>query len=508
MKKYILMAMMVFVCAANVMAQYTTGTREGSLNDKIKWTFDGKTLTLTNIEIDKTGLSASIPDFDLKEVSPWVKKKYPVKSVIVGRGIDRIGSCAFANCRDITEVTFEGASIKEIGWGAFLNCSRLRTISLPTTVKKIETVAFANCISLPSVKIPDQCTVQDQAYVNCPEIKTIEVSPTATIGQYVFANEIKIGGKIRHTLYDGEIRRLPAYINMGNCHTYGFAKSAIDKYIGGNASANVLVDYDYMTSEIDSLIPTSYTINNDTYALVIGNQNYRFVPGVPYAIHDARVFKEYCEKTLGIPSENIHLVEDGTKAMINEEEFQWLENISNRENKKLIVYYAGHGVPDTKDRNKAYMLPTDVRGTKPQNGISLNDFYGRIGDLAFEQTSVFLDACFSGINRDNESVNEGMRGTEIAAEEGTLGEGNVVVFSAAQGNETAQGFQEQGHGLFTYYLIKEIRETGGMVSFGDLADSIQRNVSRKAVTLKLQKPQTPSAHATENIADTWRTMGF
>lgn len=121
-----------------------------------------------------------------------------------------------------------------------------------------------------------------------------------------------------------------------------------------------------MTSEIDSLIPTSYTINNDTYALVIGNQNYRFVPGVPYAIHDARVFKEYCEKTLGIPSENIHLVEDGTKAMINEEEFQWLENISNRENKKLIVYYAGHGVPDTKDRNKAYMLPTDVRGTKPQ----------------------------------------------------------------------------------------------------------------------------------------------
>lgn len=128
--------------------------------------------------------------------------------------------------------------------------------------------------------------------------------------------------------------------------------------------------------------------------------------------------------------------------------------------------------------------------------------------MAFEQTSVFLDACFSGINRDNESVNEGMRGTEIAAEEGTLGEGNVVVFSAAQGNETAQGFQEQGHGLFTYYLIKEIRETGGMVSFGDLADSIQRNVSRKAVTLKLQKPQTPSAHATENIADTWRTMGF
>lgn len=114
----------------------------------------------------------------------------------------------------------------------------------------------------------------------------------------------------------------------------------------------------------------SSVIRNNTYALVIGNQNYRFAPGVPYAIHDARVFREYCEKTLGIPVENIHLVEDGTKAMISEEEFQWLKSIKNREMKKLIIYYAGHGVPDIHDSNKAYLLPTDIRGTKPSNGIS------------------------------------------------------------------------------------------------------------------------------------------
>ena len=87
-------------------------------------------------------------------------------------------------------------------------------------------------------------------------------------------------------------------------------------------------------------------------------------PGVPYAIHDARVFKEYCEKTLGIPVENIHLVEDGTKAMISEEEFQWLKSINNREMKKLIVYYAGHGVPDIHDSNKAYLLPTEAQSRR------------------------------------------------------------------------------------------------------------------------------------------------
>ena len=96
----------------------------------------------------------------------------------------------------------------------------------------------------------------------------------------------------------------------------------------------------------------------------------------------------YCEKTLGIPVENIHLVEDGTKAMISEEEFQWLKSINNREMKKLIVYYAGHGVPDIHDSNKAYLLPTDIRGTKPSNGISLNDFYASIGDLDFTRMRI------------------------------------------------------------------------------------------------------------------------
>ena len=159
-------------------------------------------------------------------------------------------------------------------------------------------------------------------------------------------------------------------------------------------------------------------------------------------------------------------------------------------------------------KNKAYILPTDVRGTKPQNGISLDEFYGRIGDLAFDQTAIFLDACFSGINRDNESVNEGMRGVEIEAEEGKLSSGKVVVFSAAQGNETAQGFQEQGHGLFTYYLLKNIQQTSGVIYFGDLADNLKQQVSNQALQMKLRKPQTPSTNATGNLTEEWKYLTF
>lgn len=477
----------------------------GNCGTDCKWTYDGYTLRIFNV--NKKGLDVSIQNYNTSnQLAPWTKKKLDVRKVEIERGIDRIGSCAFANMPNLQEVVFNDPQLNSIGWGAFLNCKHLRTISLPVELKNIETIAFANCDALASVKIPDQCRVGDQAYASCDNLKSIELSPTAILGHYVFAGETKVDGQTRHTLYNNEVRRLPAYINTQNCNEYGLAPAAIDKLVGTHG---VTIDYDYETSDVDKMIPTGPYMRNNTYALVIGNQNYRFVSDVPYAIHDARVFADYCRKTLGIPTENIHVTEDATKQMILEEELQdWLGNIQDPEDKTLIIYYAGHGVPDVKNQNKAYLLPTDVRGTNPQRGIPLDDFYKKLGDLAFNQTTVFLDACFSGVNRENEGVTEGLRAVEVDAENAELGEGNLVVFSAAQGNETAQGFPEEGHGLFTYYLLKELRDTNGETTFGNLSDAITTNVSQKAPQMKMRKSQTPTTNASDELTTRWRRLRF
>ena len=171
-------------------------------------------------------------------------------------------------------------------------------------LRNIETIAFANCISLPSASIPDQCRVGDQAYASCTNLKSIDIAPTAILGHFVFANEENFNNKTRHTMYNGELRRLPAYINIANCKEFGLSKESVDKI---TSMKKTEVDYDYKTSTVDKDIPVTTRARYDTYALIIGNQNYRFTTNVPYAIHDARVFAEYCKKTLGIPTENIHL---------------------------------------------------------------------------------------------------------------------------------------------------------------------------------------------------------
>ena len=505
MKQYIITVAIILFSVMGAFGQSARNRIEGTCGTDCKWSFDGYTLTITNT--NKKGTPVAMADYNTTTViAPWVKKKLDVRKVDIGTGISRIGSCAFANMPNLQEVVFSDPDLSSIGWGAFMNCKHLRTISLPVNLKSIETIAFANCDALASVKIPDQCRVGDQAYVDCDNLKSIELSPISILGHYVFAGETTVDGQPRHTLYTGEVRRVPSYINTENCNEYGFAQSAIAKGTLGRVEE---IDYDYKTSDVDSDIPDSPHLRNNTYALIIGNQNYRFVSDVPYAIHDARVFAEYCKKALGIPMENIHISEDATKQMILEEELEdWVSNIPDQEDKNLIVYYAGHGVPDVKNQNKAYLLPTDVRGTTPQRGIALDDFYQKLGDLSFNQTTVLLDACFSGVNRENEGVTEGLRGVEIDAENANLGDGSIVVFSAAQGNETAQGIPEEGHGLFTYYLLKELQDTKGNVTLGTMSDRITSNVSQKASQLKMRKPQTPSVNAADKMGDNWRKLRF
>ena len=502
MKRYLFFLIACLGCLTSLTAQ-NTNSKSGKCGSEVEWSFDGRTLYLTNADPRKE--SVSMPDYDLsKDVAPWVKQKLTVRRVVIGRGIRRIGSCAFANCTELTTVDFQDVLFWEIGWGAFLNCKSLFNFSIPVSIKRIETIAFANCSSLRSVKIPNLARVEDQAFLSCTNLSLIEIGNNALLGKAVFATEEKQDGMTIHRNYHGEIRSLPRNINTDNCTEYGLDKESVAICLKNSQPFS----QDGRVSNVDSDVPVSQIVRSDTYALIIGNEHYRFVSDVPFAQNDATVFAEYCKKTLGIPASNIHLCADATKHMILEQELDdWLAHeVSNRRSKKLIVYYAGHGVPDITDHNRAYLLPTDVYGTKPHQGIALDQFYTMLGNLDFERVTLFIDACFSGVNRDNEGLNV-ERAVEVEAQTAQPMTGNLVVFSAAYGNETAQSFQEEGHGLFTYYLLKELQNSQGMITYGKLSQDIQKNVSNVAPTLDLRKKQTPRAVSSYD-ADTWKNFSF
>ncbi len=493
---------MVMLLLAAAAWPQSTDKKSGRCGD-IEWKFDGRTLAIYSAVPKKQ--SVAIPDFDLNEnIAPWKKQKLAVHKVVIGHGIGRIGSCAFARCDELTSVEFSDVFVWEIGWGAFLNCTSLFNFSIPINVKRIDAIAFANCSSLRSVRIPGLARVGKKAFASCTNLSLIDIGYDVLLDKDVFVTEVNQGQKVTHTCYTGEIRNLPANVNTDNCTEYGLDPEAVSLCLQRmqphKAAARV--------SLLDTEIPDGATSRNDTYALIIGNETYMRVAPVPFATNDAKVFALYCQKTLGIPTANIHVCLNATKHMILEEEMEdWLQNeIQDKADKKLIVYYAGHGVPDIKDNNKSYLLPIDVYGTKPHHGIALDAFYETLGSMGFEVVTVFIDACFSGVNRNNNGVNE-ERAVEVEAQDTKPTTGNLVVFSAAQGNETAQSYQDEGHGLFTYYLLKELKETNGMLSYGELDRAVKKNVSNVSTTLELRKKQTPKTVSSHKGND-WKNLEF
>lgn len=255
-------------------------------------------------------------------------------------------------------------------------------------------------------------------------------------------------------------------------------------------------------SDVDMNIPQTKNVNEKTYVIIFANQNYQKEQDVPFAVHDGDVFKEYCLKTLGIPERNIRMQANATLNNMKHE-VDWLKNIikANRGEAKGIVFYSGHGMPNDNNKN-SYLLPVDGYSTDPESGYSLDKMYADLGNADASVMTYFIDACFSGANRSGEMMEEN-RGVAIKSKGGQL-QGNAVVFSAAQGDETAYAYQDKSHGMFTYFLLKKLQETKGNVSYGELADYIADKVSRLSL-VENSKSQTPVATAT---IEEWKKLKF
>ena len=250
-------------------------------------------------------------------------------------------------------------------------------------------------------------------------------------------------------------------------------------------------------SDVDKNIPKTTVVNDRTLALVIANENYGKVVNVTAANHDGEVFAQYCKETLGIPENQVLVYKDATFG-------ETLSAINKLRNSvkalgsgvDVIVYYAGHGVPD-ESTNDAYMMPVDADPMVMATAYPLKQFYKELNGLGADNIMVFMDACFSGANRGEGMLAEA-RGVVLVPKHAAP-EGNMFVLSAADGKETALPYKEKNHGLFTYYLLKKLQESQGHATLQELSDYVTSEV-RKTSSLTLNKPQNPKMTASGTIS--------
>ncbi len=256
-------------------------------------------------------------------------------------------------------------------------------------------------------------------------------------------------------------------------------------------------------SDVDENIPTAAKENKNTFAVIIGNEDYDNEIKVNYAKNDANTFKKYVVKTLGVPVDQVHYIENATFGKMLGE-LDWLKSVAKAYagEAKIIFYYAGHGMPDNETKS-AYLLPVDGSASQTRTAIKIDELYGILNNSPVKQSTVFLDACFSGAARDGMLASG--RGVTIKPKT-SVPTGKLVVFTAVSGDQTAHPYEEKGHGLFTYYLLKKLQETKGDVTYKELGDYINSEVTKRSVVSG--KEQSPKVNVGTSIVNEWGGWKF
>ncbi len=212
-------------------------------------------------------------------------------------------------------------------------------------------------------------------------------------------------------------------------------------------------------SDVDEFPATGLKPYPKDWGLIIGIEDYSSLPSVDYARKDAVIIREYLNKILGVPEENIIALIDGdaTKGRIEGYLKQYLPaNVAK--DSTLYVYYAGHGAPDM-EKGEPYLVPYDG-DTRflMQTGYKLKSFYEDLDSLKLQRVYVFLDSCFSGVaSRAAEMLTKGARPALVHVEDVNIDSDNLIAFSASKSNEVSNAYPETRHGLFTYYLLRALR---------------------------------------------------
>ncbi len=289
-------------------------------------------------------------------------------------------------------------------------------------------------------------------------------------------------------LKSDQTRPVTSLVVTGTDHVYDISEPA---------SLNIDVEAD---------LPQARQARIDDFAVIFGVENYSGdVPRVLYATRDAAWFREYALQALGIPAENIYY---RVNAEATKNEFDkafgkngWLDKRAKKDS-RVYFFFSGHGIPAPKGQS-AYILPYDGDPNYADlTAYPLENAYAGLAGLKSALNVVLLDACFTGVNRENQALYATSRPVFISPNP-MEAPPRVNVLSAADWNQMSNAWPEKQHGLFSYFLLKGMQgaadaNSDRKLTLGEMHEYLSREVPIQAARLdKEQVPQLSSEQQNE-----------
>ncbi len=359
-------------------------------------------------------------------------------------------------------------------------CSSTKTAVKPSQFRIVETTLAKGIEDMETKGIPVKptttFTTKDKEVVS--HVKYVNLTGKHHLKWKWFTP----GGRLYYATSNYPIKTSKnTYVKEGSsCHTISIKGTKAEKY-PGDWKVNIYLD-DMLTASTSFIIketkrvpkPVAVKIPDidfgNYHALVIGNNNYKYLTNLKSAKNDAKAVAHLLKHDYGF---NVDMLIDATRSDILLSLGKMRRNLSKQDN--LLIYYAGHGWLD-KEADEGYWLPVDAASDNKINWVSNSSITSTLKAMHTKHVLIVADSCYSG---------KLTRGIHVKIR--TQNYFSTIAKKRARSVLSSGGLEpvydsggKQGYSVFASAFLDVLEENKGVVDATELFSKLRRPVMLNA----------------------------
>ena len=207
------------------------------------------------------------------------------------------------------------------------------------------------------------------------------------------------------------------------------------------------------------------------FALIIGNNDYKYIPKLKTAVNDAKAVSEILKADYGFETK---LLLNATREQILDAMNAFKMKLDPKDN--FLIYYAGHG----EKKGSAYWLPINAKANSTTEWIQADTITTELKEITSKHILIISDSCYSGaLSRGfGRPEKKGSRNYYL----NKLYSKPSRTLISSGGNEPVSDGGGKGHSVFSKAFIDALRNISNEVFTGDelLYDYIKQTVGGNA----------------------------
>lgn len=275
-----------------------------------------------------------------------------------------------------------------------------------------------------------------------------------------------------HDIHDRAVKALPAILDRLVADGYRFAAwDGNDFSVKGEASP-----------QVKQTVTSGYA---NSWAIVIGINDYAKWPKLQYAVNDAQGVKQTLIDRFGFAPERVLLLKDGeaTRNRILASFHEQLGHDRLQKNDRVFVFFSGHGATRklSSGRDVGYIIPADADpNATATDAIPMTEIQNIAESLNAKHVFFVMDACYSGLGL--------TRGGGGFLSENAKRVGRQMLTAGGADQQVADGGPE-GHSIFTWTLLQALNGKADLNGDGVItATELAAYVAPAVANVSLQTP--------------------